>query len=258
MHGSLIDSHHRSSLSSNGPGALSSSEHTLTDDEHTSKSSNINHPIAPSSTMNSKKAVVSLDNVFEDDDDDDEKNVTSSPVTQSTDFFRWTRGHRQVMLTFCTICLFAFMTGIEYAVILPTVFDYVKTMTQANIYVGLVLSFYSISGSIAGLIMGKISDVTGKVKILILISTVFEIGGNILYFVSTNIYVVLLGRLIAGVGMGAVPPVSYFRNDKIANDIRIYENRYSLMLHIVQVKLIEQKLFQLYLDVDNLVKKNFC
>jgi Na+/melibiose symporter-like transporter len=216
MHGSLIDSHHRLSLNSNGPGALSSSEHTLTDDEHTNKSSCINHPVSPSSTINSKKAVVSLDDVVEDED---EKEVTE-PVIQSANFFRWTPGHRHVMLTFCTICLFAFMTGVEYAVILPTVFEYVQTMTKANIYVGLVLSFYSISGSIAGLIMGKISDITGKVKILILVSTVFEIGGNILYFITDNIYIVLLGRLIAGVGMGAVPPVSYFEIDyKSMNEI---------------------------------------
>jgi Na+/melibiose symporter-like transporter len=206
MHGSLIDSHHRSSLSSNGPGALSSSEHTLTDDEHPNKSSNVNHPIILSSTINSKKVVVSLGDVVEDDD---EKEPTTS-VTHSVNFFRWTPGHRHVMLTFCTICLFAFMTGIEYAVILPTAFEYVKTMTTADIYVGLILSFYSISGSIAGIIMGKISDMTGKVKILILIATIFEIGGNILYFVNKNIHIVLLGRLIAGVGMGAVPPVSYF------------------------------------------------
>ncbi len=207
MHGSLIDSHHRSSLSSNGPGALSSSEHTLTDDEHTNKSSNVNHPIVPSTTINSKKAVIGLGDVVEDDD---EKEPTA-PIAHSTDFFRWTHGHRHVMLTFCTICLFAFMTGVEYAVILPTAFEYVKTMTTADIYVGLILSFYSISGSIAGIIMGKISDMTGKVKILILVSTVFEIGGNILYFVSKDIHIVLLGRLIAGVGMGAVPPVSCFQ-----------------------------------------------
>jgi Na+/melibiose symporter-like transporter len=215
MHGSLIDSHHRSSLSSNGPGILSSSEHTLTDDEHTDKSTNVNHPIIPSSTINSKKLVGSLGDVVEDDD---EKETTPPPITHSENFFRWTHGHRHVMLTFCTICLFAFMTGIEYAVILPTAFEYVKTMTNANIYVGLVLSSYSIAGSIAGIIMGKISDMTGKVKILILIATIFEIGGNILYFVTNNIYLVLLGRLIAGVGMGAVPPVSYFYiSDKSIN-----------------------------------------
>ena len=204
MHGSLIDSHHRSSLSSNGPGALSSSEHTLTEDEHTNKSLNGDHPIDPSSTIHLKKAPICLGDVVEVDD---EKELTTS-ATPSVDFFRWTPGHRHVMLTFCTICLFGFMTGIEYAVILPTAFDYVKTMTNADIYVGLILSSYSISGSIAGIIMGKISDMTGKVKILILVSTVFEIAGNILYFAGNNIHIVLLGRLIAGVGMGAVPPVS--------------------------------------------------
>lgn len=207
MHGSLIDSHHRSSLSSNGPGALSSSEHTLTDDEHNTKSSNVNHPIIPSSTNHSKKPIVCLDNVVEDDDDEKDAMTLNG---SSKNFFRWTPGHRHVMLTFCTICLFAFMTGVEYAVILPTAFEYVQTMTKANIYVGLILSFYSISGSIAGIIMGKISDMTGKVKLLILISTVFEIGGNILYFASQNIHLVLLGRFIAGVGMGSVPPVRSF------------------------------------------------
>ena len=207
MHGSLIDSHHRSSLSSTGPGALSSSEHTLTDDEHTSKTLNANHPIVSSTLINSKRTVGYLGEVVEDDDDEKEKTIANK---QSTDFFRWTHGHRHVMLTFCTICLFAFMTGVEYAVILPTAFDYVQTMTKKNIYVGLILSSYSISGSIAGIIMGKISDMTGKVKILILVSTVFEIGGNILYFVGNNIHLVLLGRFIAGVGMGAVPPVSNF------------------------------------------------
>jgi Na+/melibiose symporter-like transporter len=202
MHGSLIDSHHRSSLSSNGPGALSSSEHTLADDELPS----VIHPMVPSSTISLRKSSACLGDVVEDEE---EKEPTAS-VTHPPDFFRWAPGHRHVMLTFCTICLFAFMTGVEYAVILPTAFDYVKTMTSADIYVGLILSSYSISGSITGIIMGKVSDMTGKVKILILISNIFEIGGNILYFVTTNIHVVLLGRLIAGVGMGAVPPVSCF------------------------------------------------
>ncbi|CAF0927002.1 unnamed protein product [Didymodactylos carnosus] len=65
----------------------------------------------------------------------------------------------------------------------------------------------SISGSIAGIILGKISDITKKVKLLILITNVFEIVGNILYFLTNKISIVLLGRLIAGVGMGAVPPI---------------------------------------------------
>jgi Na+/melibiose symporter-like transporter len=207
MHGSLIDSHHRSSLSSNGPGILSSSEHSLADGDPIVQSSDLTHPIVSSSVINLKRTTNGLDDVIEHDDDD--KEPTASIRSHSEEFFRWVPGHRRVMLTFCTICLFAFMTGVEYAVILPTAFDYVKTMTKVDIYVGLVLSSYSISGSIAGIILGRISDKTGRVKLLILITNVFEVIGNILYFVTNNIHVVLLGRLIAGVGMGAVPPVSF-------------------------------------------------
>jgi hypothetical protein len=199
MHGSLIDSHHRLSLSSNGPGILSSSENSLADDEHIDKSLNITHPVASSLSIHLTGISHDLKNVIARDDNDN---------NEPDEFFRWTPGHRRVMLTFCTICLFAFMTGVEYAVILPTAFDYVKTMSNVDIYVGLVLSAYSVSGSIAGIVMGKISDMTGRVKFLLLASNLFEIAGNILYFVTDRIHIVLLGRLIAGVGMGAVPPVN--------------------------------------------------
>lgn len=205
MHGSLIDSHHRSSLSGSGHGGiLSSSEHTLTDDELMNKPSADIDPLGTSVSIHSQKTTRSID-----DTNNNDKTSPMNTTANSSSFFRWTRGHRHVMLTFCTICLFGFMTGVEYAVILPTAFDYVKTMANADIYVGLILSSYSISGSITGIIMGKISDVTGKVKLLILISTLFEIVGNILYFAGGNIRLVILGRLVAGVGMGAVPPVSY-------------------------------------------------
>jgi len=222
MHGSLIDSHRRSSLSIDEPDGLLSSEHQNSDDEHTRKplgscqkiitSLKIDTKTSPekidtkktSINSDTKQSLVHLDGIIEFDDDEKDP---IAPITHSADFFRWTHGHRRVMLTFGTICLFAFMTGVEYAVILPTAFDYVQQMTPAYIYVGLILSSYSISGSITGVIMGKISDITGKVKILILVSNLFEIGGNILYFITNNIHIVLLGRLIAGVGMGAVPPV---------------------------------------------------
>ena len=212
MHGSLIDSHQRLSLSSNidqGILAASSANHLAVEEEDDSHSHPSNIPKGQSlssSRINSRKHSSSDD---DDDDDDDETTKDKRTRSQSVDFFRWTHGHRRVMLTFFTICLFAFMTGVEYAVILPTAFDYVKTMTNADIYVGLILSSYSISGSITGIIMGKLSDMTGKVKFLILISNLFAIAGNILYFVTNRIHIVLLGRLIAGVGMGAVPPVSF-------------------------------------------------
>lgn len=209
MHGTLIDSHRRSSLTIDRVGSESIVNSSISLDDSLKKQPN--PTLLPNdedqSSANHLKQV-------NEEDDEDEKEVLNTVVTHSADFFRWTHGHRRVMLTFVTICIFAFMTGVEYAVILPTAFDYVKTMTNVNIYVGLILSSYSISGSIAGVIMGKISDVTGKVKLLIIFSNIFEIGGNILYFATNNIHIVLLGRLIAGVGMGAVPPVNLFQSGR--------------------------------------------
>ena len=202
MHDSLIDSNDRPSLSGNEPDVLTSS-----DSEKTNKSSDVNQSIASleSSSVRLKTAITHPDDVMKTDE-----KVAQVSSTKSTGVFHWTYSHKREMSTFGVIVLFAFVTGIEYGVILPTVYSYVRKMTDINIYVGLVLSSYSVSGSIAGLIMGKISDVTGKVKILLLISITFEIGGNVLYFVANHIYVVILGRLTAGIGMGFGPPVSYF------------------------------------------------
>lgn len=194
MHGSLIDSHQRSSLNIDEPEILSSVEEM---EKPRSDSIKVTTPLILDRENPVRQGV---------EEDDDEKEGTAS-VTHTTDFFRWTPGHRRVMLTFGTICLFAFMNGVEYGVILPTAFNYVQKLTPINIYVGLVLSSYSIAGSITGVILGKISDITGKVKILIIIANICQIAGNILYFVTENIHIVLLGRFVAGVGMGAVPPV---------------------------------------------------
>src|SRR5689334_20665313 len=145
MHGSLIDSHRRSSLNSEDADVLSSSERKYSDGEHTRKSSRIHQKII-TPLKNDTNLPQHLDDVIEDDentkkqrkvlqkirtpvkndtenlpvrldgfteDDEDEKEPTAS-VTHSADFFRWTHGHRRVMLTFGTICLFAFMTGVEY------------------------------------------------------------------------------------------------------------------------------------------------
>ncbi|CAF0748194.1 unnamed protein product, partial [Didymodactylos carnosus] len=197
MDGSLIDSHHRISLST-----LTNISPDVNND-HESCLSNTNIRTDSVSTNQNGVNYTDNDNYITRNNNSE----SNSEMSKSSQFFTWRRGHRREMLSYATICFFAFMTGVEYAVILPTAFEYVKKLTNGDIYVGLVLSSYSISGSIAGIILGKISDITKKVKLLILITNVFEIVGNILYFLTSKISIVLLGRFIAGVGMGAVPPI---------------------------------------------------
>jgi predicted MFS family arabinose efflux permease len=97
--------------------------------------------------------------------------------------------------------------GIDYAIILPTAWGYINTFMQfhyGGFVMGLLLSVFALSGAISGLILGYLNDTGFALKRLVLICIAFKIVGNVLYFIGINIYVVVISRLIAGVGMGMV------------------------------------------------------
>lgn len=102
---------------------------------------------------------------------------------------------------------FLIFLGIDYAIIIPTAWGYVNTFVSANyagFAVGALLSVYALSGAIAGIILGYLNDIGVSLKRLIILGCVFQMIGNIIYFIGFNIYVLVLSRLIAGVGMGLV------------------------------------------------------
>ncbi len=69
---------------------------------------------------------------------------------------------------------------------------------------GVLLSVYALSGAVFGVILGYLNDMGVSLKRLILFGCIFQIIGNILYFIGINIYVVIFSRFIAGIGMGLV------------------------------------------------------
>ena len=69
---------------------------------------------------------------------------------------------------------------------------------------GILLSVFALSGAIAGIILGYLNDTGIPLKRLVLFGVMFKIIGNLLYFIGINIYIVVLSRLIAGIGMGLV------------------------------------------------------
>jgi predicted MFS family arabinose efflux permease len=73
-----------------------------------------------------------------------------------------------------------------------------------GIAMGLLLSVFALSGAISGLILGYLNDVGFSLKRLVLFCIIFKIVGNVLYFIGINIYVLVISRMIAGVGMGMV------------------------------------------------------
>ncbi|MGH9951315.1 MAG: MFS transporter, partial [Nitrososphaeraceae archaeon] len=67
-----------------------------------------------------------------------------------------------------------------------------------------ILTTYLISGAVATPIVGKLSDVYGKKKVLLLVMLIYAIGVSFAGFAS-NFYTLLLVRAIQGIGMGMFP-----------------------------------------------------
>ncbi|XP_028987495.1 major facilitator superfamily domain-containing protein 8 [Betta splendens] len=111
--------------------------------------------------------------------------------------------HKKRNLTFFTIGLIFMLSGIEYAVILPTVWTYLQILEAPPYFLGLGLSAFSLAGLLADPLFGFWSDRSKKTKSIVLFANLFEIAGNFLYFIGYSKWLLLCSRLVAGVGAGA-------------------------------------------------------
>ncbi|PAA46993.1 hypothetical protein BOX15_Mlig002881g3 [Macrostomum lignano] len=107
-------------------------------------------------------------------------------------------------LTYLMIALYFFLSGVEYAVILPTMWLYIhETFGATSAFLGLMLSAFSISDLFCSPIYGRISDKYRCTKYLVIFSNLWEIGGNIMYFMGISLPFLLCSRFVTGVGAGA-------------------------------------------------------
>ncbi|XP_035026748.2 major facilitator superfamily domain-containing protein 8 [Hippoglossus stenolepis] len=111
--------------------------------------------------------------------------------------------HQKRKLTFFTIGLIFLLSGIEYAVILPTIWTYLQILEAPPYFLGLGLSAFSLSGLLTGPLFGFWSDRWKTTKSIILFSNLFEIVGNFMYFIGYSKWLLLCSRLVTGVGAGA-------------------------------------------------------
>ncbi|XP_068445925.1 major facilitator superfamily domain-containing protein 8 [Clinocottus analis] len=110
---------------------------------------------------------------------------------------------RKRKLTFFTIGLIFLLSGVEYAVILPTIWKYLQTLDAPPYFLGLALSAFSLSGLLTGPLFGLWSDRTRTTKKIILFANLFEMIGNFMYFMGFSKWLLLSSRLVAGIGTGA-------------------------------------------------------
>nr|XP_029490907.1 major facilitator superfamily domain-containing protein 8-like [Oncorhynchus nerka] len=127
---------------------------------------------------------------------------------------------RKKKMTYFTIGLIFLLSGMEYAVILPTIWRYLQTLGAAPYFLGLGLSAFSLSGLLSGPLFGHWSDKTHATKKIILFANLFEIVGNFMYFMGYSKWLLISSRLVAGVGTGAGSSIFGFMGRCTAHEDR--------------------------------------
>ena len=111
---------------------------------------------------------------------------------------------RQRRLSYLVIHLFMFLSGVEYAVIFPTLWEYLISfgvLPTQTYWLGLCLSSMTVTDMVTGLVVGKLLDVGQySIKRLVVLLNFSQIAGACLYLFSQSRYMILVSRLVSGLG----------------------------------------------------------
>ena len=104
------------------------------------------------------------------------------------------------------VILSCLATMVMYAetMLIPAIPDLIKDFHVSYSMSSWILTAYLITGAVMTPIAGKLSDVYGKKRILLIIMIIYAIGVSIAGF-ATNIYFLVFARAIQGIGMAMFP-----------------------------------------------------
>lgn len=104
------------------------------------------------------------------------------------------------------VILSSIATMVMYAetMLIPAIPDLISDFNVSYGTSSWILTTYLISGAVATPIVGKLSDVYGKKKVLLVVMLIYAVGVSFGGFAS-DIYTLLLVRAIQGIGMGMFP-----------------------------------------------------
>ena len=106
--------------------------------------------------------------------------------------------------TLAILSLIATMVMYAETMLIPAIPDLIKDFHISYSMSSWILTTYLIAGAIMTPISGKLSDIYGRKKILLIIMAIYVLGVSLGGFV-TNIYEMLLVRIIQGIGMSMFP-----------------------------------------------------
>ncbi|VEL07287.1 unnamed protein product [Protopolystoma xenopodis] len=109
-----------------------------------------------------------------------------------------------------TLAVWGFLTNVERAVIVPTLFLYLKTRwgeSASQHFYGLSMTAFGLAVLVSTPVYGLAAHHGLRVKVLLLAANQMEVIGNLLYLFAPSPWLVLTGRFVAGLGAGCEPPL---------------------------------------------------
>ena len=102
------------------------------------------------------------------------------------------------------LSLVATMVMYAETMLIPAIPDLIKDFHVSYSMSSWILTAYLVSGAVMTPIAGKLSDIYGRKKILLIIMVIYAVGVSLAGF-AANIYFMLLARAIQGIGMSMFP-----------------------------------------------------
>ncbi len=115
------------------------------------------------------------------------------------------RAHYQV--SFAVLCVGAMTFSLLQSLVIPALPALEHSLHASPDAVAWVLTGYLLSAAIATPMLGRVGDMLGKEKLLVVVLVVLSIG-TLISALATDLPVMLIGRVIQGAG-GAVFPLSF-------------------------------------------------
>ncbi|KAL3311539.1 hypothetical protein Ciccas_009879 [Cichlidogyrus casuarinus] len=119
------------------------------------------------------------------------------------------RGHPGMHISVIT-ALWQLFTGIDRSLVTPTLFLYLEHYwgkEAAEKYYGLVSASFGLSILVGIPFFGFAASKGVRVKVLLFISNILEIVGNLIYSTASNPLMCFLGRFLSGLGGGTESPL---------------------------------------------------
>jgi MFS family permease len=111
---------------------------------------------------------------------------------------------RDAWITLAILSSIALITMYGETMLLPAIPDIVREFNIPYNTSSWILTAYLITGAVMTPVVGKLSDMYGKKKLLLIIMIVYSVG-TLLGGFSYNIFLIIIARILQGIGMAMFP-----------------------------------------------------